>query len=197
MTEEQTQSAATEDRLDLTALTPADDRELRVEVIWREVTEDGPGQIVERTEQDFPIRSSLSIPTMTSLLRLETSINKALAEDDEEAEVGLEKALARAHAKIVEIITDRSPGAFRAREVGEQPGEKAAVGSLELDVSQILMTLAWLAGDTSVADAVARTLSAGRSPAKTEEELEADRVEAGDDDPEAESRTPLVSSKAS
>lgn len=190
-------SAVTEDELDLTAVTGGEDRGLKVEVLWREILEDGElGSIVARTTERYPIRSSLAIPMMTSLLRLEARINRALAsEKGDDAETGLEAAITAAHAKIVSIITDRTPDAFK---VGEMEG-KGVQPVIELDVSQILVTLGWISGDLTVADAIAKTLTGGRSASKSAEDLEREAAEAearGEDSAEGRG-APLVSKHSS
>jgi hypothetical protein len=188
--------AVTEDELDLTAVTGGEDRGLTVEVIWREIREDGEeGPIVAKTAERFPIRSSLAIPMMTSLLRLEARINRALASEEDEADVALEKAMTAAHAKIVSIIIDRTPDAFKPAEMEG----KRVQPTIELDVSQILVTLGWISGDLTVADAVAKALTSGKSGAKSEEELEREvrEAEARGEAGAAESGAPLVSSDSS
>lgn len=200
MSEQEPRNPVSLQRLDLTALDPEEDREFVIAVVWREKREKGGdetaslGPIVKIEVTSFPVRESLPIPTMTSLLRLEAGINESLADTDEEANRAVERGLDRAHAKIVQIITDRSPGAFDEREIDG----KTCVGSLELDTAQILMALAWIAGDTSVADAVAKTLTAGRSSAQTIEEVAAEAAERGEPlGPEGEATGPLVSSTPS
>lgn len=177
--------AVSEEELDLTAVTGSEDRGLTVEVVWREIREDEEeGAIVAKTAERFPIRSSLAIPMMTSLLRLEARINGALASDEEDADRALEKGLTAAHAKIVSLIVDRTPAAFTE---GEMEG-KAVRPSIELDVAQILVTLSWISGDLTVADAVAKALTGGRSASKTAEQLESEaeeRQETGEKSAEA------------
>lgn len=192
---EQTQNpAVTEEELDVT-IVERPDRGLKISVVYREVNEDGElGDVVALETVRFPVRGSLPVPVMTSFLRLETRINNALAADDEEADQALERTMEEAHDRIVSLVAERSPGAFRIREMeaaGEEEGVTRQVRAkpvLELAVDQILVILSWLAGDTSVADAVAKALTAGRtrSPA-SDDELEADAA-AG---PEAAAQAPL------
>lgn len=175
--EEPEAEAITENEIDLTVVSP-EDRHLKVNVIYRSIGEDEEandylGQEVIR----FPIRGSLPVPMMTMFLRLETRINNALGADDKDADRELEEVMDEAHRRIVGLIVEQTPQAFRPREVtieGET-FERAKPG-IELDVSQILVLLAWVAGDTSVADAVAKALSAGRSTARHEDELEPEAV---------------------
>lgn len=172
--------AVSEQELDLTAVVPGEDRFLRMEILWREVTDDEEeplGRVIAKTSERFPVRANLAIPTMTSLLRSEAEINRSLAEEDpDDANAGLEKALGLAHRRIVAVLTDRSPRAFSERQMEGQ----TVRGVVELDTSQILVTLAWIAGDISVADAVAKALTAGKSESKTPEQLAAEAEARGE-----------------
>lgn len=174
-------------------------RNLRVPVNYYRVKDDGElGDFVSQEWLRYPIRSQLPIPTMTSLLRLEARINEAMASDDDaEADGRLQEAITDAYRRIVSIIVERTPRAFRELET-ELDGRKVMIRpEIELDTTQILATLAWISGDNSVADAVARTVTAGRSTALNREELE-DRIgealEEGSGSDEASPDVPFLSS---
>jgi hypothetical protein len=133
---------------------------------------------------------------MTSLLRLETRINEALAKDDDvSADEELQKALTDAYGRIVSIIIERTPQAFRTLDT-ELDGEPARIRpQIELDTTQTLAVLAWISGDVSVADAVAKTVTAGRSKALTQEELVEQAEEAGEElelDPGSDEASPAA-----
>lgn len=185
---DETRNAVTEEELDLTVV-ERPDRRCWIDLVFREVIDGELGDVVKSERTRFPIRGSLPVPTMTAFLRLETRINNALAQDDDQADEELEKTLGEAHDRIVGLIAERTPRAFRTVDVElEEDGETKTVRAkpaLELAVDQILVLLSWLAGDTSVADAVARALTAGRSEAKTDDELEAAALAAGPEAPAA------------
>lgn len=174
------QRLVTDREIDLTII-EADERFITVTVAYREFhgEEKELGDYLGTEPRRFPIRGALPVPLMTAFLRLETRINNALQRDDEEADRELEATMEDAHARIVGLIIERSPSVFDLIE----PGEKYAAAVkpvIELDVSQILILLAWIAGDTSVADAVTKVLTAGRTQSKqTAEEIAA--TAAGDD----------------
>lgn len=167
-------SLITEAELDL-SIVEVEDRFLKVPIVFRElVTVEGGEELGDWLSSEivrFPIRGSLPVPMMTTFLRLETRINNALAADDETADRELEHAMDDAHRRIVGLIVEKTPSALRQRTIEHDGAEKPVKPGIELDVSQILVTLSWLAGDVSVADAVARALTAGRSPARTEAEI--------------------------
>lgn len=196
MTPEQP-TGISEGHLDLTVV-EAEDRTLAVRVIYRELDEEGqPADFVSAETKTFPVAGALPVPMMTTFLRLETRINNALAADDDEADRELEKVMDEAHRRIVGLIVERTPTAFRETEL--ELGERGAVKvkpAIELDVSQILVLLAWIAGDTSVADRVARALTAGRTAAMTSDEVEQGRGGAAGTEEEGEptEATPFPSS---
>lgn len=191
---ETTKPLVTEEELDVT-IVERPDRHLKVSVTWRELLDDDVlGDAVKTEVMRFPVRGSLPVATMTTFLRLETRINEALAAEDEEADRELEKTLEAAHDRIVALVAEKSLHAFRPTdlEIDNGNGETRTVRAkplLEMGVDQILVILAWLAGDTSVADAVARALTAGKTGAvePSADELEADAA-AG---PEAAASAPL------
>jgi hypothetical protein len=178
--------AITEAEIDLTVLDVLD-RHVTIAVAYRTITEDGaPGIFVDSTKKRFPVRGSLPVPTMTAFLRLETRINNALAldyaDEDEQAQRDreLEATMEEAHERILGLIIEKTPSAFRL-EQREVEGETITVRpSIELDTSQILILLGWIAGDVSVADAIARGLTAGATGARTEAEIEGEGEEAAD-----------------
>lgn len=156
---------ATEGELDLTVIAPAD-RGLRVFVVFRELLAgDVLGETVAQRAERFPVRGALPIPTLTAFLRLETRINNALGADEEDADRELEAAMTDAHDRIIGLIAERNLAAFRPCEIEVEERTVRVKPAVELDVSGILVVLAWLAGDVSVADAVARALTAGKTGA--------------------------------
>lgn len=156
---------ATEQELDLTLVAP-EDRGIKLYVTLRELKDDGTtGDAVGRVAERFVVRGALPVPTMTAFLRLETRINNALAADEETADRELEQAMQEAHDRIVDLISERRPSALDPREHTHDERTYQVRPVLELDTGQILATLSWLAGDVSVADAVARALTSGRSGA--------------------------------
>lgn len=187
--------AISEGELDLSVI-EAEDRFLTVKVVYRTLDADGEAaDFVDSTTERFGIRGSLPVPTMTAFLRLEARINEALAADDTESGKLLESTMDEAHRRIVGLIVEKNPRAFRDREI-EIDGEKVKVQpAIELDVSQILVLLAWIAGDTSIADAVTKALTAGRSQkALRADEIAAVREMAAGGDAEAAETGPLASS---
>lgn len=174
-------SPISETEIDLTVI-EALDRHVTVTVVYRTMNEDGAAiDFVDSQAKRFPIRGSLPVPTMTSFLRMEARINDALAatpESDKEqaaSDRALEAAMEEAHARIVGLIIERTPSAFHVEE-REIEGQLVKVRpAIELDTSQILVLLGWIAGDISVADAVARGLTAGQSPARSEADVAAGR----------------------
>jgi hypothetical protein len=188
--------AVTEREIDLTIVEAAE-RNITVNVAYRLYLGEGQelGDYVGSEPRRFPIRGSLPVPLMTAFLRLETRINTALARDDEEADRELEATMEDAHARIVGLIVERTPSAFDRIE-RDRDGEMVPVRPvIELDVSQILILLAWIAGDTSVADAVTKVLTAGRTSAKqTAEEAARIAAEADETEEAAETAAPFGSS---
>lgn len=161
-----------EGHLDLTVI-ETEERTLDVRVVYRAVDEAGePTDYISAATKTFPIAGSLPVPMMTTFLRLETRINNALAADDEEADRALEQVMDEAHRRIVGLIVERTPTAFREVELEHDGQTVRAKPGIELDVSQILVLLSWVAGDVTVADRVARALTAGRSGAATAEAVE-------------------------
>lgn len=182
-----------ESHLDLTVV-ESEDRTLDVRVIYRAVDEDGEaGDYISADTKTYPIAGALPVPMMTTFLRLETRINNALAADDEEADRELEKVMDEAHRRIVGLIVERTPTAFREVELELEGRTVKAKPGIELDVSQILVLLAWVAGDVSVADRVARALTAGRSGAATSEEVEAGTHRVAEEEGEPTAATPFPS----
>lgn len=188
--------AVTDREIDLTII-EAEERCITVTVAYREFRgeEQELGDYLGTEPRRFPIRGALPVPLMTAFLRLETRINTALQRDDDEADRELEATMEDAHTRIVGLIVERSPSVFDVIE----RGEKYAVPVkpvIELDVSQILILLAWIAGDTSVADAVTKVLTAGRSSARQTPEQVAEEATASDETGEtAEAAVPFDSSK--
>jgi hypothetical protein len=200
----------TEAELDLTVL-DALDRHVTVAVIYRTIDGDGrQGTFVDSANERFPVRGSLPVPTMTAFLRLETRINNALAfvaDDDLTPEKAaelqmqrdreLEATMEEAHDRILGLIVEKTPSAFRL-EQREVDDETVTVRpSIELDTSQILVLLGWIAGDISVADAIARGLTAGATGARSEAEIAAEAGAADGDAGEAAEAAPFGSSARS
>lgn len=188
-----------EDELDLSII-EGGERGLTVPVVYREILPDGSeeGDFVAREIKRFLVRRQLSTPMMTTFLRLETRINDALSMEDAAADELLAKCLDEAHRRIVGLIIERTPGAFKT--VRMKKNDEEAVDcrpSIELDVSQILVALSWIAGDTSVADAVAKALTAGETAAQTAEQVErGERVKARGEVVAGAAATPLASSES-
>src|SRR5438067_1601385 len=117
----------TDDELDLTLLV-APDRHLTIEY------HDGSQVKTGR----FPIRGSADIDAMMRWLSFERRINEALdMEDEEDAGRALAPVLREAIDDVHGLLLDKTPDAPRPI----------------IDVRQMLLTLRWLAGDASVADA--------------------------------------------
>ena len=114
----------------------------------------------------FPVAGSVSLLQMVAMLRAERRLRQALdtGDDSDEIEASAEAAL----DLLTLIVRERTPDA----------------PALDVDVRQLLLTFRYLAGDDSVADAVAHVLTDGE-PAQTADELE------------RESRDPLASMKPS
>lgn len=133
-----------------------------------------------RTTRTFTIRGRLDVDRMVAYLQLEKQINEALAGDEETT---LIEALDAANRVIRDLLLDLN--------APEDVPEK-----LGLDEQQILVLLAWISGDISVADAIAHALTGGISGTKTAEELGADTdADAGAD--RADAAAPFSSSTSS
>lgn len=152
MAERDTQPIVTEEHLNLSMIAPAT-RTLTLSVRLG----DGP-----RADVDFAVRGRLDTDRMIDALQLETQINEALKTDDSE---GLIRALDAGNKYVRELLLELNEP--------ETVPEK-----LHLDEQQTLMLLAWISGDVSVADAIARVITAGVTGALSEEEL--DDAEPGD-----------------
>lgn len=188
-------AAISERHLDLTVV-ETEDRTLAVRVVFRELEEDGErGDYVSAETKTYPVAGALPVPMMTTFLRLEARINDALAADDDAADRALEQVMDEAHRRVVGLIVERTPNAFREVEL-ELDGRKVkAKPGVELDVSQILVLLAWVAGDVSVADRVANALTAGRSGAGTAEQVAAGEHREPEEEGEPTAATPFPSSE--
>lgn len=138
---------------------------------------------VEKQPRVFPVPDDLDVLTMARLLKLETDMNNVDETTDDFADRYVE-TLEKANDEIANIVLIRTPDAPALDPLG---------------VKAIAGVLAWIAGDLSVADAVAKAITAGRSPAK-----DADGVATPDSSvplDEAEARRdesgPLASSRPS
>ena len=159
-----------EEHLDLSMIAPAN-RRITLPV----------GQ--PRTNQEFLIRGRLDTDRMIRYLQLETQLNEALADEVDAAGAKLVAALEAANEEIRDLLLDLNP-------------PEKVPPKLGLDEQQTLITLAWISGDISVADAIAHALTAGVSGAKSAEELDGDAaVAAGADG--ADAAAPFSSSNSS
>lgn len=176
--------AATEDFLDLT-VAQSPDRKTALEVYYREILASGElGDVVKVERVIFAVRGNLPIPMMTSLLRTEESINAALADVESQDEEHLSAAMRNAHDRIIGILFERNPAALRPRDVEvEDRGTVRVKPSIELDPAQVLLFLSWVSGDLSIADLMARVLTAGRSGAIDADDSAAEDTAAEGADP--------------
>lgn len=171
---DETKPLVTDEELDLELLVTAD------RILRAPVRNEQTGRAEYRR---FPISSQLSIPSTIRLYKIETALNDALrVDDDDEAADASLSALERAQREIHKLILERTPDA-------PEP---------ELDVQQALVLISWLSGSTTVADLIAKTLTAGYASSKTEEQLAAERAERNDAEPDdAEGGAPLHSTEPS
>lgn len=162
MAGQDTQPLVTGSRLDLSMIAPRE----RVLVL-----ECG----VPREPREFRIRGRLDTDRMVDFLQLETQINEALQPGKP---VGLlVEALETGNRAIRDLLL----------ELNEQVPER-----LHLDEQQTLMTLAWISGDVTVADAIARVLTGGIEGALAPEELDdAERAAVESGAPSVGSDAPL------
>lgn len=109
------------------------------------------------SDVDFKIRGRLDIDRMIEFLQLETQINDALRDTSDAAGHKLLDALDAGNTAIRDLLLDLNPPA-------DVPPK------LHLDEQQVLMTLGWISGDSTVANAIADTITAGVSKALTGEE---------------------------
>lgn len=151
----------TADELDLSIVFPKD-RILRIPVAGPRDDAGGPAV------RAYAVRGRLSVDDMGRLLELETKLDDALQirrarllepgthdeVTDEERQVIA--AVQDANAFIRQILVARND------DVPEDLG---------MDEEAVMVAMSWLVGDVSVADAVARAITAGASGSKTEEEI--------------------------
>lgn len=149
-----TQPLVTEEHLNLSMIAP------RTRRITLSVKLDGA---TRHRDVDYKIRGRLDTDRMVEFLQLETQINEALKVDSK-AELLIE-ALDAGNTAVRELLLELNPA-------------ETVPAKLHLDEQQTLMTLAWISGDVTVADAIARVVTAGITGALSEEELE--DAEAGD-----------------
>lgn len=165
------QPLVTRDELDLSLVSPAG-RTLKLPV----AIEDEDGRVVRRETRAFRIRGRLDTDRMIEFLQLETTINEALAATDEASHRELVAALDAGNQSIRNLLC----------ELNDDVPLK-----LRLDEQQILATLAWISGDISVAEAIARVLTGGESGAQTEEELAAAKARGDAGGGAADAATPF------
>lgn len=158
--------AVTDAELDLDLLQP-EVRYLALSFVVREHHgDDRSGDIVARDRQRLAIPGTLSVPQMIRLLRLEAAAHDAIAVEGDDAP--LERAINAAADAIGDIIAELNADLFLPYNL-ELAGEtRRVIRRLELTPESALITLSWLAGGGSVADEVARALTAGASDAVDE-----------------------------
>jgi hypothetical protein len=105
--------------------------------------------LVGAEARTYRVRRHLDVDRLVEFLDCETAINEALTADDE---VALVKALERACGTVRDVLL-------------ELPQDEEVPAKLRLGHKEILMALAWLSGDVSVAEAWAKALTAGASGA--------------------------------
>jgi hypothetical protein len=136
----------------------------------------GGDRTLELAGRRYPVRRELSVPMMRRLLTIEAELNEGLADDNGDERV--QHATLQGYDEIMALIREKTPDAE----------------DLDLDTRQVLVMLSWLAGDNSVADAIARALTAGVSGAKSAEELEDPEVDPTVEGEDAGLATPFDSS---
>jgi hypothetical protein len=175
---EQTLPLVTDDELDLSLLVRSD-RYLTVE--YRE-----DDKIKQRR---LPVRGDADVDSYVRWVVLERRINEALdmpmttLEEEEAAGDVVKKALEDALDEVHGLLRERTPDAPRPL----------------MTVRQILLTLKWLAGDASVADAVAKAITAGAAVARERDGVTtpSDGNDDGGADGEKVADVPLASSSSS
>lgn len=149
-----TQPLVTEEHLNLSLLAPGA-RKLTLPVKL-----DGAAR---HSDVNYRIRGRLDTDRMVEFLQLETQINEALKPDAPTEK--LIDALDTGNTSIRELLLELNAA-------------DTVPAKLHLDERQTLMTLAWISGDVTVADAIARVITAGVTGALSEEEL--DDADSGD-----------------
>lgn len=163
-----TQPLVSEEHLNLSLLAPTQ-RKLTLSVKL-----DGAPR---HSDVDYKIRGRLDTDRMVGFLQLETQINEALKSDAPTDR--LIEALDTGNSAIRELLLELNAA-------------ETVPAKLHLDEQQTLMTLAWISGDVTVADAIARVITAGVTGALSEEELDdADRGDAEAGAARAGSAAPL------
>lgn len=150
MSEHDTQPLVTEEHLNLSLLAP------RARKLTLSVKPDGEPA---HRPIDYKIRGRLDTDRMVEFLQLETQINEALKDGADAAADKLVEALDAGNTAVRELLLELNPA-------------ELVPAKLHLDEQQTLMTLAWISGDVSVADAIARVITAGVTGALSEEELD-------------------------
>lgn len=107
----------------------------------------------------FPVRGDLSIPEVARLRRVEKTMEDATGDDDT---TRLLDAFEDLHDLIATLVREKTPDA----------------PELQITYQQAMPLLSWLAGDVSVADKIARTLTDGQTGARTAEEASAEQTDA-------------------
>lgn len=179
-----TDPIVTDGELDLDLIAPPD-RWLSFSFVVR--AEDGD-LIVGREKLRVAVPGSLSVPQMAKFLRLESRTHEALADGLNGDEI-LEATVVAAALEIADVIAELNPGLFAPFDLDTSDGPVRARRRLELTAEQTIVSLAWLAGGGSVADEVAKALTAG---AATAEAAQADDGRA-DGDGNAEGGAPFGS----
>lgn len=155
--------------LDLDLLAPAD----------RQITVTVAGE-----RRAFPIRGSMPIPKMIRLLRLETRINLAYAEEPAAEGKPVEEladVFQDIYDEIFNVIRERTPDA----------------PDFDLDENQALAILGFIAGDDSVAQAVTAAIAAPEGDTGSHEAVTTAPVASSAADVAEAGGTPLESTKLS
>lgn len=103
----------------------------------------------------FPVRGDLSIPEVARLRRIERTMEDTTGEDDT---TQLLDAFEDLHELISALVREKNPDA----------------PELKITYQQAMPLLSWLAGDATVADMIARTLTDGQTSSLTAEEASAE-----------------------
>lgn len=158
-----TGQVVTDGELDLDLIAPPD-RWISVSFLARAEDDD---RIVNRERMRVAIPGTLSVPQVAKFLRLETRTHQALA-DEVNGDEALEQTVGQAAREIADVIAELNPTLFDPVDVDTADGTVRARRRLELSAEQTLVTLAWLSGGGSVADEVAKALTAGAAAASDE-----------------------------
>jgi hypothetical protein len=155
--------------LDLYDLAPKD-RTVTLGLRIATTDEAGKRTLGPLVRREFRFRGDFPVPTVIRLLGYEERVKAAIGiQDAEKSEVACQAILVEAYEEILDLARSLNP----------------IEADIELDVNgqQMLVLLAWLAGNASVAEAVIDAITAGKSLEEIEAGLTseglAEKAEAG------------------